>query len=118
MNPVTLYAGHSLAVPLTLCLAALAALFIPIITGKDNAAPGAAVLGAALVLLCSFPVSGTAVLSLFGGSLVISPFTNYVWIFFLAALVFTALISLTARDGKPGAGEYYFLLTWPSWASC
>ena len=111
MNPET--ASHfirSLAVPLTLTAAALAALFLPMITGKDDARPGLAVLGAALVVLAVFPASGPDSISLFSGALTLSPFTNYLWPFFLAALAFAVLISLHTRAGLPGAGEYYFLL--------
>ena len=111
MNPET--ASHfmrSLAVPLTLTAAALAALFLPMIAGKDDARPGLAVLGAALALLAVFPASGPDSISLFSGALTLSPFTNYLWPFFLTALAFTVLLSLRARGGLPGAGEYYFLL--------
>ena len=107
---IAIYAGHSLAVPLTLLLAALTALFIPIITRRDDSTPGLVILTASLVLLIFFPVSQTAFLSMFNGAMTISPFTNYLWPLFLAVLAFAALISLYARASLPGAGEYYFLL--------
>ncbi len=112
MNPeMAIYAGQSLAIPLTLVLAGLTALFIPIITRRDDSTPGLVILTSSLILLTFFPSSGTAFISMFSGALTLSPFTNYLWPFFLAALAFTALISLHARDGKPGSGEYYFLLS-------
>ena len=111
MNPeIATYAGHSLAIPLTLVFAALTALFIPALTKRDDMTPGLVILTTSLVLLTLFPVSHTAFLSLFSGALILSPFTNFLWIFFLAALAFTVLISLHTRNGRPGAGEYYFLL--------
>jgi len=112
MSPeIAACAGHALAVPLTLLLASLTALFIPILTRRDDPLPGVIVLGAALVLLGLFPASNTASFSMFDGALAVGPFTGYLWPFFLAALALTVLISLSARNGKPGAGEYYFLLS-------
>jgi NADH-quinone oxidoreductase subunit N len=111
MDPeIARYAGHCLAAPLTLGLAALSALFIPIIIRRDDLTPGLAVLSAALALLVFLPSSRGASFSMFDGALGISPSTGYLWPFFLAALALTVLISLNARRGKPGAGEYYFLL--------
>ena len=105
------YAGHSLAILLTLLMAALTALFLPIMTKRDDPTPGLVVLTASLVLLTFFPAAHPDLLPLFYGALTISPFTHYLWPFFLAALALTVLISLKARDRRPCAGEYYFLLS-------
>lgn len=109
-EPVNFAAG-ALAGPLLLVLAALAALLLPLFFRSLRAAPGLIALGAALVALTFLRGAPEARLELFGGALLLSPLSVYLWAFALGALLLVTLLSL-ARPAAPeeSQGEYYFLL--------
>lgn len=105
------YAASALAGPLLLVLTALLCLLAPLFIKALRGAQGAMALGAALTALVMFRHPPAAELLIFGGALILSPATAWLWALALGVLALTVLLSLDHAPVRTDMqGEYYFLL--------
>jgi len=105
------YAASALSGPLLLVLAAFGCLLLPLFIKRLRGTQGLIALGAALVALTFLRRAPSAEFSLFGGAMLLSPLSAYLWAFALLVLIVVAVLSI-ARLAAPAEsqGEYYFLL--------
>lgn len=104
------YAAAALSGPLLLVLAAFACLLLPLFIKALRGTQGLIALGAVLVSLTFLKGAPAAQLALFGGALVLSPLTAYLWAFALGVLALFFALSLSRQPAPAGnEGEYYFL---------
>ena len=105
------FAAYSISVPLLLALAALACLLLPLFIKRLRGTQGLIALGTVFAVLTFARRAPSAELSFFGGALLLSPLSAYLWTFVLGVLALVITLSLV-RPAAPeeSEGEYYFLI--------